>query len=178
MSLDLFEKNALVSKIAKRYKNASKKEKGTILNELIKNTYYNRKYAIRLLSSWNKIIVTRFNGKLIRIKPKNRIKKSYPKRKRKYDNAFKKALILIWELFSYMCGKRLVAVLKKMIDILKQCKELQIDEINWIKLKEFSASTFDRLLKHERKKYQNKGRSYTKREHLLKDNIPIKTFGE
>jgi len=176
--LNLSEKNALVSQIAKRYKKASKKEKASILDELIKTTNYNRKYAIRLLSNWNKIIITRFNGELIRIKPGNRIKKSYPKRKRKYDDIFKKALILMWEFFSFMCGKRLVVVLRNMTDILKQCKEFKIDEVNWIKLKEVSAATIDRLLKPERKKYQIKGRSYTKRGHLLKDSIPIKTFGE
>lgn len=45
MGLTMKERKAVVSEIAKRYKKASKKQKGIILDELIALTGYNRSYA-------------------------------------------------------------------------------------------------------------------------------------
>jgi len=176
--LSLHENNALLANIAKRYKNAGKKEKTAILTELCHTTGYNRKYVIRLLSIWNTTVLVRIDGKLIRLKPSGKAKKAYSSRKRIYDEAFQKDLIKLWNLYDFMCGKRLVVVLRNTVDLLKPCEGLDICEEHWKKIAQVSAATIDRLVSEERKKYRLKGISYTRSGSLLKDQIPIKTFNQ
>ena|GEM_PF-6318528 len=45
MGLSMREKKALTREVSKRYQKAGKKEKAAILDELVKTTGYNRKYA-------------------------------------------------------------------------------------------------------------------------------------
>ena len=52
MGLTMSEKRAVTDEVVRRYRKASKKEKGVILDEFVKTTGYKRKYAIQLLSSW------------------------------------------------------------------------------------------------------------------------------
>ena len=43
-------KKTLTREVSKRYQKASKKEKSIILDELVENTGYNRKYALHILA--------------------------------------------------------------------------------------------------------------------------------
>ena len=45
MGLSMQEKKALTREVSKRYQQAQKKEKSKILDDLVKTTGYNRKYA-------------------------------------------------------------------------------------------------------------------------------------
>ena len=54
MGLDMKDRRALTNEVSKRYKNTGKKEQKQILDEFTANTGYTRKYAIHLLSTWDK----------------------------------------------------------------------------------------------------------------------------
>ncbi len=54
MSLNLREKKAAVREVFKRYKRASKKEKGKILDEFVKLTDYTRCYGSYILRNLGK----------------------------------------------------------------------------------------------------------------------------
>ena len=95
-----------------------------------------------------------------------------------YDERVRRALVQIWELLDYACGKRLVAVLPELIVKLAQFNELQLDEETKTKLRQLSASTADRLLQPERRKYELKSRGRTRPGTLLKHQIPIRTFAD
>jgi hypothetical protein len=60
------------------------------------------------------------------------------------------------------------------VTILQKHKEIKVIGETKKKLLRISASTIDRILKPERKKYQLKGRSFTKPGTLLKNQIPIR----
>ena len=174
----MHERLALTNKTAVEYRRASKKKKGALLDDYCKTTGYNRKYAIRLLSSWGKTQLTRINGKLIRLKAGGRTQKIYPNRTRTYDQKFQKALVKIWELSDFMCGKRLIAFIDVVAVFIQDNDSFAFSSELWDKLRQVSAATVDRLLQSERKKYQIKGRSRTKPGSLLKQDIPIRTFAD
>ncbi len=70
------------------YRKANKKEKGILLDEYCKNTGEDRKYAIK-----------KFN---YTVKPKTRRKK----RKEYYGSDVKAALVVMWRIFDYPCGRK------------------------------------------------------------------------
>ena len=105
MGLTMEHKKAITDEMAKRYKKASKKQKGRILDELVELTKYNRKYASWVLSNSGKEIFTRIDGELVRVKVGKAKKHRY--KPRKYDERVLEALKEIWYIFDFMCGKRL-----------------------------------------------------------------------
>jgi hypothetical protein len=54
MGLPLSVKKALTGKLAPQYRRASRKEKSKMLDGFIRQTGYNRKYALHLLTHWGK----------------------------------------------------------------------------------------------------------------------------
>jgi hypothetical protein len=54
MGLPLNMKKALTGELAPQYRKAGKKEKSKMLDEFIRHTGYNRKYALHLLTRWGK----------------------------------------------------------------------------------------------------------------------------
>lgn len=174
MGLTMKVRKSITGEIAKRYQKARKKKKKGILDEFVQLTGYNRCYASSVLKN---------HGKKIRISPrvvlaadpKMRTKRKY---KKTYGDKVKAALITIWHILDCICGKRMKPVLGEVIGRLLQCRELVLDKDTHQKLLRISASTIDRLLKDERKKFTLKGRSLTKPGTLLKNQIPIRTFSE
>ena len=77
MGLNMQERDSVTKEIANRYKNATKKEKKTILNEYISLTGFNRKYAITKINSCIKRKTYTFNNKIM-----NSCKVEAPKRKK------------------------------------------------------------------------------------------------
>lgn len=133
-----------------------------MLNDLVTLTQYSRSYA-----SWS-----------LRqgLKPQKPAKKRV--RQRIYDEPVLVALTRIWAILDAPCGKRLSPVIPEMIERLKHFGEIKLDGPTEAKLLKISAPTIDRLLKHERKKIELKGRSGTKPGSLLKHQIPIRTFAD
>ena len=113
-----------------RYYNSDKQAKATILDEFCLNCGYNRKYAIRLLSS-----------------KKQRKKKTPSGPKPKYHE--KELLITlkrIWFATDQMCSKKLKAAVPLWLPFYEQ-EYGRIDDRIKTKLYNISPSSIDRLLK-------------------------------
>lgn len=174
MRLTMSERKRITEVTAGRYRRSRKKEKGTILDEFTALTGYGRSYARLLLRNCGRVIEVR---KGVRVRGSTSPSKIRV-RERYYDAAVEKALVKVWKVMDYICGKRLQPVLGEMVELLVRKGELKCTLEAERKLSEMSASTIDRLLAPERKKYQLKGRSHTKPGTLLKHQIPIRTFSE
>jgi len=164
-TLTMAEKKKVASQLRVRYQKAAKKQKGSILAEFIEITGYNHSYAARVLRSAAPSPATR----------KTRTAKARP---RKYDEAVQAALLFIWKLMDYLCGKRLAPMLPILIDHLELHGELSFSPAVRSKLLTISSATIDRILAPVRRKMQIKGRSHTKPGTLLKHQIPIRTFAQ
>ena len=175
MGLTMKDKKALTQELARRYRRSDRKHKTAILDEFVKTTGYRRKYAIHLLANWGKSKTRIIDGELVNIvvgRPK--------KRKRVgrviYGAEVKAAVKEIWEFFDYMCGKRLVVLIRMNIEALVSEPELSIDKEVKRQLLSISAATIDRILKPEREKIRFKSRARTRPGSILKHQIPIRTF--
>lgn len=175
MRLTMQERKTVTKAMANQYRLSSKKGKGMILSQFVESTGYNRVYAAQLL---------RGHGKRIEFAPgivlegSARLKKKYRPRDKDYGPDVLKALKKVWKIMDYICGKRLVAALPETVSRLVNCDELRISRKVHEKLMRISASTIDRLLASERKKFALKGRSGTKPGTLLKHQIPVRTFAD
>ncbi len=166
------ERQAVVQVTARRYQRAGKKEKGRILDEFTETTGYGRCYARRVLRLWGK-----------RVHSGNRIYKAGVQRRREprtrlYGKEVKAVLETVWEIMDFICGKRLAPIIGEVVRRLEHFGEIECDADTREKLCRISASTIDRMLRAERKKYQLKGRSNTRPGTLLKKQIPMRTFSE
>ncbi len=178
MGLTMGERRALTEQVARRYRSASRKDKTVILGEFVEATGYTRKYAIHLLNSWGSTRVVRIDGQTVRLvvgRPRRTKRRSRPRR---YDQEVLKALRQIWYVFDFMCGKRLVVVLRTVLPVLDSFGEIPLSDQVRAKLLSISAATIDRLLQPERVRLQIKGRTHTKPGSLLKHQIPIRTFAD
>jgi len=174
MRLTVKEKQKATRITAGRYQKASKKKKGAILDEFIALTGYDRCYASYLLKNHGRKVW--INNKVIVVGDIR--KRGKRQRQRTYGYDVLRALKQIWVIMDCICGKRLRPMLKEMLTILQRHKEIKVIGETKKKLLRISASTIDRILKSERKKYELKGRSLTKPGTLLKHQIPIRTFSE
>ena len=165
-TLTITEKKKVANQLKARYQKAPKKLKGAILAEFIEITGYNHSYAARILRS----STPKFTPK----KPRSAARA----RSRKYDEMVLSALLFIWQLMDYICGKRLAPMLSIIVDHLELHAELALIPEVRDKLLTISAATIDRLLGPVRRKMQIKGRGHTKPGTLLKHQIPIRTFAE
>ena len=169
------ERKRIAEATAGRYRKASKKERGVILNEFVELTGFARSYAAMVL---------RNQGRVVQVNRQLRVRgdlgKKLPRRGRgpTYDAQTVKALVQVWRIMDYICGKRLAPVLGEIVERLLRHNELRCDAASSKKLVRMSAATIDRLLRPERAKYQLKGRSHTRPGTLLKHQIPMRTFNE
>ncbi len=168
------QRQAVTKVTAGRYQQAGKKEKKQILDEFCGTTGYDRCYA-----RW----VLRQQGRRVEVRPGQTVvgdvgRKSARARPKLYDAKVSQALIWLWELMDYACGKRLVAILPELITKLEQFQELKLAGDTKAKLLKLSAATADRLLQPERRKHELRGRSRTRPGSWLKHQIPIRTFSE
>lgn len=167
MRLTMEIRDGLTKDICQRYRKATKKEKGAILNTFVETTGYDRGYARWLL---------RHHGLRVQVKPKVILEgdaQRVPQRRPvvKYGPEVLAPLKEIWEMLDYISSKRLVAALPEVIPRLKACGELRLTKTVRRKLLRISASTVDRLLKSERARYAVKPRGGTKPGTLLKHQV-------
>ena len=178
MGLTMGEKKALTREMAARYRAAERQAKHTILDEFTQITGYHRKYAIHLLRNWGTEHVQLINGEAVKLivgQPRKNKPNRRPER-RIYDEPVIQALRRVWELFDYMCGKRLAVLMRLNMALLQTDPELGIDEQIAAKLMQISPATIDRLLGGARKALSLKARSRTRAGTLLKHQIPIRAF--
>lgn len=160
--LNMNQKIALSYVVRRRYRKSTKKEKGKILDEFIKNTGYNRSYARRILGSLKK------QGR----------KRKHIIRKRIYDAKVFYALRTIWIAEDNICGQRLKPFIPDVLKKLEEFKEIKINKEVRKKLLSIGSATIDRMLKATKKSYELKGRSTTKPGTLLRSTIPVRTFAD
>jgi hypothetical protein len=168
MRLTMKERKAVTAVMVARYRRASKKQKGCMLDELVALTGYHRWYAVGLLRGHGTSPDER----------RGRINRRARQRSRVYDAAVLAALRRVWVIMDCICGKRLAAVLPETIAVLERHGELQLDAATRQKLGAISAASIDRLLAAERRRLNVRGRSGTKPGTLLKHQIPVRTFAE
>lgn len=160
--MDMHSREQYLETLREEYRRAGKKQKTKLLNEARKRTRLNRKVLI---------------GKLAHPAP---IKKG-PKRRtrpKSYGAEIKAPLARVWEMFDFPCGRRLVAVLREQVDRLRSAGELRCSEQIAQLLKEVSARTVDRLLRHERGVRQLKRQRRPPVHPLLYQRVPVKVPSE
>ena len=169
----MMERKAVIKAWSSQYRNARKKDKGRILDEVVELTGYSRWYAVGLLRGDGKVI------RAMRVRLVGDVRKKARRiRPRVYDDAVREKLKQIWAIMDCICGKRLAAILPEVIPVLERHHEIVLSQVVRKKLLAISAASIDRLLLPERRKWELRGRSGTKPGTLLKHQIPIRTFTE
>jgi hypothetical protein len=147
-----------------------------LLDQFVRTTGYSRWYAR---------FVLRYEGRRVQVDKqtivlavRSRSGRRVRKRGRLYDEKVLTALLKLWRMMDYICGKRLQPILPELVTVLERHNEFRCDRETRAKLLRISAATIDRLLKPERRKHELRGRSGTKPGTLLKKQIPIRTFAE
>ncbi len=95
-----------------------------------------------------------------------------------YNDEVKNALRTVWAIMSFPAGKRLAPFIAEIVPVLERHGELRLTPEVRQKLLSMSAATIDRLLAHDRRHLEIKGRTGTKPGTLLKNTIPIRTFAD
>ena len=157
--LDMKTRRTVIDGQKARYKKASKKEKGQILDSVCLTTGLSRDRAKKLLANPS---ATPMPGK------------TRSGRNRKYGRDTRHALEWLWPLMDYAGGRRLCAGMDDILDALIRFGEFPFEENVVGLLREISPSTADRLLKRAKDGVKLKRRSTTKPGTLLKKDIPIR----
>ena len=160
------------------YKKARKAAKSKILDEFAASSGYSRKYAAWVLKHWGTKVHAVSNGHPVVYVVGKRSLTPRTGRPRIYGEGFTVLLTRLWYQFDCLCGKRFVAFIRPLVDILRTLGELQIDERLRSLLLAVSPATVDRLLSAERKKLGIRGSSLTHPGSLLKRQIPVRTFAD
>ena len=143
--------------IRQRYSEASKEEKGLILQEFCAVCKYHRKHAIRLLNRRRK-------------RPRGR----HGRRPVYNSPELLRAIKRIWLATDQMCSKKLVAAIPLWLPFYERAYEKLSDEVE-NQLLSISAATIDRLLAPTRARTRPRGLGGTKPGSLLRNQIPIRT---
>ena len=101
------QQKAVASQMAKRYRQASKKKKGQIIEEYMGLTGCTRHHAAWLLRCWGTTVWDRQDGRLVKILVGQRRRRRHTRRV--YDAQTVAAVTKLWRHFGYLCGKRLAA---------------------------------------------------------------------
>ena len=176
MGFTMAEKNKIRAEYAKRYRKAKKTEKTKILDEYLKLLDRgNRKYAIFILNREGKKQLRLIDGKNVNVVISSTVRKKRAYQKY-YDDEVAQVLIKLWKFFRYICGERLVPLLRANLDAISRKQRFRMSRKVKQKLSTISRSTVERLLTKERKKHKLKGKSTTKKGTLLKNQIPVRVF--
>jgi hypothetical protein len=114
--------------VGERYRAAGRSERRQLLDEFARVTGYHRQHALRVL-----------HRPLVRRPPRPR--------RRIYDEAVRQALALLWEAADRICGKRLKALLRVLIESMERHGHLRLDPVVRSAMLDVSAATIDRLLR-------------------------------
>ena len=173
------EKQAVTEQIRARYKQAAKKEKTVILDEFIKTTGFNRKYALRKLGKQNiKDDIVIIDGKPVKLKAEKKKRPKNRQGKRIYTDDVIACLRKLWAFYWYKCGKYLAIIIREQMPFIAVHRKphFHITPAIMEKLLRISPAQIDRYLKADRDALRGKGFSGTKLgEAALLKRIPIRT---
>lgn len=178
MELSMRSRKELTARQARRYRQASRSQKGKILDEFVVATGYNRDYAAMLLRGHaRERVQSSGGGASVRLVPTTR-RRNGGGRPPVYGPPVRQAVERLWTLFGYLCGKRLVVLMREVLVSVKRHPELRISSVTCDALQRISPATVDRILRGPRAKLRLKGISHTKPTSALIASIPIRTFAE
>jgi len=176
--LSMPARKVITRKMAQEYREAGKKEKGRLLDQLMAVAGYNRCYGSWLLRMVGTTHTLWHGKERIVCQGIHRKKKVHRDRERTYDACVIAALKKIWYCLDCPCGKRLAPYLSEIVPVLEEQEELVITGEIREKVIQISARTIDRVLSGEKRKWTLRGKSRTKPGTLLKRQIPIRTFAD
>ena len=139
-----------------RYLKASKRQKGSFLDEAVNTTGMHRNYIIGQLRPAVSLA-----------------EKTRKPRKPTYDNEVVYFLKKIWDILDCPCGQRMVGSMESAVDALIRHKELKLSTTMRERLCSVSSSTIDRRLCRFKKGRLRRLHGSTKPGSLLKQQIPI-----
>ena len=176
MRLKMKARQEVTKATAAEYRRAGTREKGVMLDQLVATTGYSRWYARGVLRHEGRRV--QLGKQVVALAVRGVAGGTVRKRTRQYDEKVTAALVKLWRMMDYICGKRLQPILAELLTILERHNEFRCERETRAKLLRISAASIDRLLKPERRKHELRGRSGTKPGTLLKKQIPIRTFSE
>ena len=151
----------MLNSIRQKYQSSNWNDKKKLLDGFVLASGYDRKYAIKLL-----------NSKLCKGSRNITNKRG---RKPFYDESVIQVLKQLWNASNQICSKRIIPFIPELLESLERHGHLVINDITRHKVLTISSSTFDRLLKAERKDVKQ-GISTTTSGTLLKNQIKVRTF--
>jgi hypothetical protein len=156
------ERKAVTKQMARRYRGATRSEKGRMLDELVALTGWTRRHARRALAA------------ALAEKP------AAPRRSRAriYGEDVLVPLRFVWAALGGPTGKRLAPFMADVVEALERHGELWVEACVRQKLLRMSAATIDRALAPDRARMRIRGRQGTKPGSILRRQIPIRTFAE
>lgn len=144
-----------------RYRLASRRDKGRLLDEFCRITARDRKVAIRLM----------------RHRPKRARRRAG--RPRQYLNTLRPTLEQVWGASDYLCSKRLAPFLPELLAALERHDEVRLSAEQRTALLQISPATIDRLLRPVRRQHRRHGLTTTSPSlAALRAQVPLRTFGE
>ena len=149
----------LLRALRQRYRESTKREKSTILDEFVAVTKCHRKHAVVCYGA-----VTMNRQRSPRL------------RRRIYDEAVREALIIAWEASDRICGKRLKAILPILLDSMEHHGHIDLDPLVRDRLLKVSPATIDRLLSPVRAEAGRRRRRPARKK--VSNQIPIRTFAD
>jgi hypothetical protein len=180
MVLTMREKQAITRELAGRYRQADKKARGAILDQVADITGYNRCYATLLLRNWGRQVAlpTVAGAGPPTLVVGDQTETSKRVRPRVYDDKVVAALKQVWLIAGGICGKRLAPFLAELVPILERHEEVVLDEGTRTKLLAISAASIDRVLAETKAAYRLKERGGPRPSSSLLHRIPIQTHSE
>ncbi len=160
--MDTASKNQYMETLRERYFKASKKDKGTILDQYCASSGEERKYAI----------------KKFRYTVKVKDKKDYKKREKTYDGRVVAVLANIWRIFDRPCGARLKPLLLAETERLRRLKEITCTDTLARLLMRMSPASIDRALVRTKEVERVNKKYGSKQNTALLRTVPIKTAAD
>lgn len=176
MGLRMGERKSVTRETVREYRRATRRRKGKLLDQVARLNGWTRHHAGWMLRWWGHAVYCWQDGQRVKIVVGRR--RSIQFRRCYYDQPVYTALKQIWQWYGWMCGKRLVGVLRHQLAVLEKYGELSLTPEVRAKLERISAATVDRLLAEDKRQLLVRGRTHTKPSRRLLHEIPIRTFSE
>ena len=178
MGVQRQSKREYMAQMQRRYLKAGKREKGTLLDEVVTVTGYHRRHAVRVLRH-GRFPDARLAG-LVVVQGQPVVAPRYGGgRPRVYSSVVVGALRVAAEASNWLCGTRLAPFLPELVPALEAEGALRLTAAERAALLAMSARTIDRRLRLFRLARDPKnwhGLGTTKPGTLLKNQVPIQTY--
>lgn len=177
MRLSMKSRRELTEAASERYRTCGRRAKALMLEEFCKNSGYNRDYAALLLRGYALRRLEAGPSGATRMRAV-KVRQGHGGRRRLYGAEVQRVVVNVWRRFGYLCGKRLVPILRRCIPWIRSDRFLHPSQKVCRALAHISAASIDRLLKPARAKLRLKGVCHTRGSTGLLALIPVRTFGD